>query len=150
MAKGTRTLKELVQLDYDAIEAYDAAIERLEDPAYREALREFRQDHVRHTENLGSILRKLNEDVPSGPDMKRMLTEGKVVIAGLGGDKAVLRAMQANEKVTNEAYEKALKANGADAATRDTLKQNLDDERRHKAWIDAKIEELKGKERATA
>lgn len=145
MADRTKTLKELVSLDYDAIEAYDAAIERLETPTFAERLREFRQDHVRHTENLGSLLRKLNEDVPKGPDMKRMLTEGKVVIAGLGGDKAVLRAMQANEKVTNKAYEKALEANGADAATRDTLMKNLEDERRHKAWIDRTIEELKAR-----
>ena len=144
MANRTKTLKELVSLDYDAIEAYDAAIERLETAAFAERLRQFRQDHVRHTENLGSILRKLNEEVPQGPDMKRMLTEGKVVIAGLGGDKAVLRAMQANEKVTNKAYEKALEANGMDAATRETLTRNLEDERRHKAWIDKTIEELKG------
>lgn len=150
MADKTKTLKELVKLDYDAIEAYDAAIERLEDPGYKERLGEFRQDHVRHTENLGSILRNLNEDVPEGPDMKRMLTEGKVVIAGLGGDKAVLRAMQANEKVTNTAYEKALEANGTDAATRQTLQRNLDDERRHKAWIDEKIEELKRDQRLRA
>lgn len=150
MADGTKTLKELVSLDYDAIEAYDAAIERLETRAFAEKLREFRQDHVRHTENLGSILRNLNEDVPDGPDLKRLLTEGKVIIAGLGGDKAVLRAMQANEKVTNKAYEKALEANGNDAATQQTLANNLEDERRHKAWIDETIEELKARKRATA
>lgn len=149
MADRIKTLKKLVHLDYDAIEAYDAAIERLEDPGSKKALREFRQDHARHTENLGAILRNLNEEVPSGPDMKRMLTEGKVVIAGLGGDKAVLRAMQANEKVTNTAYEKALQATGTDAATQDTLRHNLEDERRHKAWIDRKIEELKSGDHAT-
>lgn len=150
MADTTKTLKELVRLDFDAIEAYDAAIERLDNPGDAEKLSEFRQDHVRHTENLGSILRNLNEEVPDGPDLKRVLTEGKVVIAGLGGDKAVLRAMQANEKVTNTAYEKALQANGTDAATRETLQHNLDDERRHKAWIDARIEELKGDRRLSA
>ena len=150
MADRIKTLKELVELDYDAIEAYDAAIERLEDPGFAEKLREFRQDHLHHTENLGSILRNLDEDVPKGPDMKRFLTEGKVVIAGLGGDKAVLRAMQANEKVTNKAYEKALEANGNDAATRETLQRNLADERRHKAWIDETIEALKGEQRKRA
>lgn len=82
--------------------------------------------------------------------MKRMLTEGKVVIAGLGGDKAVLRAMQANEKVTNKAYEKALEANEIDAATQETLQNNLADERRHKAWIDETIEELKEDKRLRA
>lgn len=143
MDKQARTLKELVKLDYDAIEAYDAAIERLEDPVTKEELARFRQDHVRHTENLGQLLGRMNEEVPDGPDMKRLLTEGKVYIANLGGDKAILRAMQANEKVTNEAYEKALEANGFDAAIRDTLMANLDDERRHKAWIESRIDQLK-------
>lgn len=150
MADRVKTLKELVKLDFDAIEAYDAAIERLEEPEFVDKLTEFREDHRRHTENLGALLRNLNEDVPEGPDMKRMLTEGKVVIAGLGGDKAILRAMQANEKVTNTAYEKALQANGTDAATRETLQRNLDDERRHKAWIDGKVEELKDEKRRRA
>jgi rubrerythrin len=150
MTDRTKTLKELVKLDYDAIEAYDAAIERLEDRAYAEKLAEFREDHVRHTENLGNILRNLDEKVPDGPDLKMILTEGKVVIAGMGGDKAILRAMQANEKVTNTAYEKALEANGMDAAARGTLEHNLADERRHKAWIDAQIERLKDEKRLRA
>ena len=101
------------------------SVERLENRAYAEKLAEFRQDHVRHTENLGNILRNLNEKVPDGPDLKMILTEGKVVLAGMGGDKAILRAMQANEKVTNTAYEKALEANGMDAAARGTLEHNL-------------------------
>lgn len=142
MDEQVKTLQELVKLDYDAIEAYDAAIERLDDRASQEKLAEFRDDHVRHTANLGGLLQGLGADVPDGPDAKRLLTEGKVVIAGLGGDKAVLRAMQANEKVTNETYEKAQKLDGLDAATRDTLAANFEDEKRHKAWIESRINQL--------
>ena len=143
MDKQAKTLQELVKLDYDAIEAYEEAIQRLEDSAHKSKLEEFRQDHVRHTENLGEILRKMNQEVPTGPDMKRMLTEGKVKIGSLGGDKAILRAMNANEKVTNETYEKALKLDNLDTHTRQTLEQNLADEQRHKAWIEQRIEALK-------
>lgn len=84
----------------------------------------------------------MNAHVPTSPDAKRMLTEGKVVIAGLGGDKAVLRAMQSNEKTTNEKYEEALKENELDAAMRDTLRANYEDEQGHKAWIDSRIGQL--------
>ncbi|MGF1549692.1 MAG: DUF892 family protein [Sphingomonadaceae bacterium] len=137
-----KLLKELVHLDYDAIEAYEAAIERLEDPRYKQRLSEFCGDHRRHTENLAGHLRQLGEDVPEGPDLKRVLTEGKVVLAGLAGDKAILTAMRANEEVTNKAYEKALEKVDANAAIEDTLRANLADERRHRAWLKESIEAL--------
>lgn len=138
--KVIKTLQELVALDYDAIEAYDAAIARLENPRLSAKLVEFRQDHHRHTENLGEILRQRSEDVPNGPDMKRFLTKGKVVIADMGDDETILKAMNANEKVTNETYEKALKLDDLNGSARTTVAGNLSDEQRHKAWIESQIE----------
>ncbi|OAQ22089.1 hypothetical protein K457DRAFT_131499 [Linnemannia elongata AG-77] len=43
-----KALTELIELDYDAVEAYQAAIERIKDPVYKENLEEFQQDHKRH------------------------------------------------------------------------------------------------------
>lgn len=133
------TLKELAALDFDAIEAYDAAIERLTDRSTADKLRDFRQDHVQHTQNLSALLEQRGEKAPDGPDFKRFLTKGKVVLADLGDDNTILKAMSANEKVTNETYEKALKLDDLDAATAQTLKGNLQDEQRHKAWIDQQV-----------
>lgn len=137
-----KLLKELIHLDYDAIEAYEAAIERLENADFKARLGEYRDDHRRHTENLGAHLRALGEEPPSGPDLKRILTEGKVVIAGLAGDKAVLGAMKMNEDVTNKTYEEALEHADASADIRATLAANLEDERRHRAWIEATLDRL--------
>jgi uncharacterized protein (TIGR02284 family) len=137
-----RAIKQLVKLDYDAIEAYDEAIDRLDDAEIKAALKDFRGDHARHTENLGAILRQHGEEVPDGPDAKQMLTKGKVVIADLAGDKAVLRAMKANEKITVEAYEKALRLDRLDAAARQAIEGNYDDEKRHKSWIDERLERM--------
>lgn len=135
-------LEELVHLDYDAIEAYEAAIERLETPDFKQRLAEFCEDHRRHTENLGALLRAMGEEPPEGPDLKRVLTEGKVRIAGLAGEKAVLGAMRMNEEVTNKAYEKALEHAEAGPDVRETLTANLEDERRHRSWIESAIERL--------
>lgn len=135
-------LQELVKLDYDAIEAYEAAIERLDNPAFKAQLSEYCDDHRRHTENLGAELRKLGADVPDGPDAKRILTEGKVVIAGLGGDKAVLTAMKANEEVTNKTYEKAVEHADTGPELKSILERNLADERRHRAWMSQTIDTL--------
>ncbi|MEX0827508.1 MAG: DUF2383 domain-containing protein, partial [Haliea sp.] len=60
-------LSNLIELDYDAIEAYDAAIERLDDAGYRQALEQFCQDHVDHTLNLSQLLRSRGGLPPEGP-----------------------------------------------------------------------------------
>jgi uncharacterized protein (TIGR02284 family) len=139
--KVIRKLNDLIELDHDAIEAYRAAIERLEDPVSREQLSLFCGDHERHTRNLTALVTKLGGEPSRGPDMARFLTKGKVVIGGLvGGDRTVMAAMLANEEVTNKRYEIALSADGMDSETRQTLQSNLDDEHRHRAWIKAKLE----------
>ena len=140
--KIAKILKELVKLDYDAIEAYEEAIEKLETPQLKQKLGEFCQDHRRHTENLAPHLRALGEDVPTGPDIKRLLTEGKVAIGALFGDKAIMIAMRANEGVTNTAYESAVSHVDANEELRATLQANLADEQRHKAWIEQAISNL--------
>lgn len=139
--KVAKTLKELVHLDYDAIEAYEAAIVRLQDSQVAAQLTEFKQDHINHTRNLGALLQQRNEQVPTGPDLKRLLTKGKVVLADLGDDHTILKAMSANEKVTNEVYEKALEIDGLTPDIRQVLLSNLNDERRHKNWIDQRIDQ---------
>jgi uncharacterized protein (TIGR02284 family) len=128
-------LNDLIELDYDAIEAYQAAIERLENASFRKKLGEFCKDHEHHTKNLATLVKKHGGTSAEGPDLKRILTKGKVVIGGLVGDHAILLAMRANEEVTNKRYEMALAADQMDAETRKTVEGNLADERRHREWI---------------
>lgn len=137
---GTETdivslLTDLIQLDFDAADAYQAAIDRLEKPEWRATLARFKEDHLRHTAELGDALRGLGVIPPSGGDMKSMLTQGKVVMAGLIGDDAILRAMRTNEADTNTAYERAVQFPDLNAGLRDSLEAALADERRHCAWI---------------
>ena len=135
-------LENLIQLDYDAIEAYQAAIDRIEDPQSRQSLSEFKADHERHTQNLGMYLRDLGETPPKNGDMKSILTKGKVVLAGLVSDKAILKAMKSNEDDTNTAYSQALERTDLAADVMQTLKENLADERRHRTWIEQRLAQL--------
>ena len=133
-------LEDLVQLDYDAADAYQAAIDRFDEAQFRDRLREFKGDHLRHIPEIGEILERMGRTPPKQGDMKSLLTPGKVVIGGLMGDKAILQAMRTNEADTNTAYERAVKLHGLDADTRDTLERALEDERRHCQRI---LDELK-------
>jgi uncharacterized protein (TIGR02284 family) len=128
-------IRNLIELDYDAIEAYEAAIERLEDPAFRAQFRAFCDDHRKHVAELNPILERLGGIRVVQGDIKRVLTKGKVLIASLIGDRSILLAMKTNEKDTNTAYERAAAHDGLDAQTIAVLYRNLGDERRHRAWI---------------
>lgn len=132
-------LEALVELDYDAIEAYKAAIDRLDDSDDKEQLRGFLADHQRHVTELTPVVAQLGGNAAKGPDVKRWLTKGKVVILGLAGDKAVLLAMKTNEDDTNTAYERAVARDDLTPDVQRILEKNLADERRHRAWIEARL-----------
>lgn len=128
-------MKSLIELDYDAVEAYEAAINRLENSVYRDKLREFKEDHERHIRDLSALLRKHKETPPTGPSIKRVLTKGKVVIANIAGDKAILKAMLDNEEDTNKAYQAMVDREDQWEDSKAVLIQGLQDEKKHKAWM---------------
>lgn len=134
-------LADLIELDRDAVEAYEAAINRLDRAEYRARLAAFKQDHERHIQELSTLVRNSGEQPPTEGDFKRFLTQGKVVLGELAGDTGILRAMLSNEKETNQKYEEALEdaTLTAHAELHQILSRNLGDERRHKAWIEEQL-----------
>ncbi|QJR81013.1 DUF892 family protein [Alteromonas pelagimontana] len=143
MDKAAKTLKELCQLDYDAIEAYEEAIKRLDNNDIASTLTKFKGDHEAHIRHLNRLLSSRGEKSVDGPDMKRFLTEGKVIIADLMGDKAILAAMIANEKITEKSYKEARDVDELTMEERTQLTQHYEDEKRHKEWIESARESLK-------
>lgn len=132
-------LKHLMEIDFDAAAAYEAAVKRIDDDAARDRLGEFMSDHQRHIQELGQLVRSLGEEPPTAGDYKSIVTQGKVVIGNIAGDKGILQAMRSNEDDTNAAYEQALQRTDLPAPVRSLLATNLSDERRHRAWIVARL-----------
>lgn len=138
--RAIRKLNRLLELDYDAIAAYEAAIDGLGDRKNRNALKVYCEDHRRHTQLLSELVIALGGQPATGSDWMRLLTVGKVQLAKLfGSDKAILLAMRVNEEVTNRRYELAIALGGIDATTLKVLEQNLQDERRHRSWISRRL-----------
>lgn len=130
-------IENFILLERDAIAAYDATIERLQDPAHKEKIREFRGDHERHMRELSDLARKHGATVPAEGDMKEMLTTGKVKIAALtGSDSSVLKAMSSNEVDTVDAYERGAGNSAIPTEDRPVFERAAADERRHKAYMD--------------
>ncbi len=130
-------LAALIALDYDAIAAYQVAIDRLEHRECRERFKQFRADHERHVRDLGHLLRSMNVEPPSGADIKQILTAGRVLLSDIvGGDRAILEAMMTNEEESNCAYENAASHCDLPGTIRLTIERHLADERTHRAWIE--------------
>ena len=140
--KLTDALNNLIALDFDAIEAYEAAINRLENASYAEQLRQFRGDHERHTRDLSPIVRERGENPTTKANMQSLLTQGKVVLGNIKGDKGILQAMKSNEDQTNAAYENAVNRADLSPHILGVLQRNLADERRHREWIEGRLAEI--------
>ena len=128
-------LKALLELEYDALEAYEAALNRLEDPSYKKQIKNFRNDHRRHVANLTNLLLKHDQTPPTGPTIKSFMTQGKVIIGNLINDDAILRAMASNEEDSNTAYSRLCQYASIPDDELAILEQAYNDEKLHKEWI---------------
>ena len=126
----------LIYLERDAIAAYEATIERLSDRTLGEQIARFRDDHLQHLEVLTEIAHEAEADAPVEGDMKQMLTTGKIAMADLAGDGAILKAMKTNEDDTVQAYERAATHEAALPKSKTFFEKALADEKRHREWMD--------------
>jgi uncharacterized protein (TIGR02284 family) len=132
-------INSLIELDYDAIEAYEAAILRLGDAGDKTQLEQFLADHRRHITDLTPIVTELGEQPATQADYKMILTKGKVVLGALAGDRAILEAMKSNEETTTRIYQKAAGEPGLSTRVREVLDRNFADEQKHLAWITRRL-----------
>lgn len=130
-----KLVKNLLLLEHDAIAAYDSTIEKLDDAAAKTRIAEFREDHVRHVAGLRAMATALGVEPPTEGDAKEHLTTGKVSLASIVGDGAILRAMKTNEDDTVTAYERASGHAEATPDARDFFEAAAGDERRHRAYM---------------
>jgi hypothetical protein len=130
-------LNALIQLDTDAVLAYQQAIDACEVPEIHRKLKEFQDDHQRHIGDLTEFVRLAGEEPKIKRDLKGFFIEGFTAIASRG-DRSALMAMLGNEGLTNLRYEAALQMELPDEV-RAVVLRNRQDEGRHLAWIEEAI-----------
>jgi len=128
-------LYQLCELEYDAKEAYQAALLRLNNLYYKAQLNEFMKDHEHHIDMITQLLKKHDCKIPSGPDLKQFLAQGKVLLGQLAGDEGILKAMLSNEEDTNVAYERLINHPALWSDADPIIQRGLNDEKRHKSWM---------------
>lgn len=135
-------IKNLLYLEHDAIAAYDSCIERLDDKTLSAKIAEFKQDHLHHVQVLTTMASELGIEAPTEGDMKQMLTTGKIALADIMGDSAILKGMKTNEDDTVTAYERATRHEDAIPASKAFFMQAHQDEEKHRAWMETTAKAL--------
>lgn len=129
-------LKSLIQLDIDAIRAYGAAIQRIDQPDIKLQLTEFQRDHERHIADLSPEVVRLGDKPPANrPDVKGFVIQGFTAVRSMTGTEGALKAMESNEKLTNRNYGKAV-AMAFPPGPMMLLQRCAADERRHLEYIE--------------
>lgn len=137
-----KLVKDLIYLEHDAIAAYESTIERLDDKALAAKVAEFHRDHLQHLSTLNQIATEMGIKAPTDGDMKQMLTTGKIALADLFGDSAILKAMKTNEDDTVSAYERASQHELARMESKEFFLKAHQDEVRHRTWFEATAKQL--------
>jgi rubrerythrin len=128
-------VEDLLLLEHDAIAAYEQTIERLSNPSYKQTVAEFKADHDRHVRELTQLAVDIGATPHREGDAKQFLTTGKVALASIMGDSAILKAMRSNEEDTVTAYERATRHTEATPTALAIFEKAHADELRHREWM---------------
>lgn len=134
-------LSELVQLDLDAVLAYDRALEVMSDGFIANELAKFKLDHQRHILELSQVLLDMNVKPPEAKaDMKGTILGGVTGLRARLGTEQALRAMVPNEELTTTTYARMIAKPFPDDVLA-LIRRNYADEQRHLTWIRKAIDE---------
>jgi rubrerythrin len=129
-------LNDLLQLDHDAIGAYEIAMEKLEDRDAASQIAGFLRDHERHVRDLNELIQGLGGVPKNEPHATGPLKEALQSIGGLAGDKGILMAWRTNELQVRTKYDTyASRANAWPHDVKRVIDRNALDEERHYQWV---------------
>ncbi len=130
-----KKLNKLIQLDIDAVHAYEKALASIEEAGLKDSLNQFHKDHVNHINNLSTEVKKLGGTPQEySKDFKGYLIEGFTSLRSITGTDGALKAMEQNEVLTNKKYDDALNWEVSPSAA-DVIRNGAADEKRHLEFI---------------
>lgn len=133
-------LFDVLKSDYDAVEAYAFAMNKVSNKMYLPILKLFKQDHEDHIILINRFIQDHHIKVPNDEKMKSALPKIKVYLGNLMGDTSILLAIASSEANANQAYERINLFEERWPEIVETLKRHLDDEVTHKVWFESIFE----------
>ncbi|KAA9006647.1 ferritin-like domain-containing protein [Histidinibacterium aquaticum] len=132
-----RLVRNLLELESVAIAIYDSALERLSAAEELSALADFRQDHVRHVQELTEMAARLRiNNVPKHGSAPTQSFSG-LEMNELESLPQLMRALKTNEENTGIAYRKAAANPLSDLDMTRIFHAAAHDEEQHQEWMEA-------------
>jgi rubrerythrin len=129
-------LNDLLQLDHDAVGAYQIAMEKLQDRDHADQIAGFRRDHERHIRELNELIAELGGTPKNHPHATGPFKLALQSLGALAGDKGVLMAFRTNELQVRAKYDSyAAKANHWPTHIKRIIDACALDEERHFSWV---------------
>ncbi len=136
-------LNDLLQLDHDAIGAYEIAIDKLQDRDHADQIAGFKRDHERHIRDLNEAIAALGGTPRNEPHATGPFKQALQSLGGLAGDRGVLIAWRTNELQVRTKYDSyAARANFWGPDLKRLVDRNALDEERHYDWVTRTLETL--------
>lgn len=136
-------LNDLLELDHDAIGAYQVAIEKLEDRDHAEQIAGFMRDHERHVRDLNALILEMGGEPKNKEHVTGPFKEALQGLGAVGGDKGLLMAFRTNEMQVRMKYDSyASKANEWPERVKAVIDRNALDEERHYRWVSDLLQRL--------
>jgi rubrerythrin len=129
-------LNDLLQLDHDAVGAYQIAMEKLHDRDQADQIAGFRRDHERHIRELNELIADLGGTPKNHPHATGPFKLAIQSLGALAGDKGVLMAFRSNELLVRAKYDSyAARANHWPTHIKRIIDACALDEERHYSWV---------------
>ena len=129
-------LNDLLQLDHDAVGAYEIAMEKLEDRDHADQIGGFRRDHERHIRELNELIADLGGEPRNQPHATGPFKLALQSLGGLAGDRGILLAFRSNELTVRTKYDAyAARANHWPTNIKRVVDACALDEERHYRWV---------------
>lgn len=129
-------LNDLLQLDHDAVGAYEIAMEKLNDRDHASQIAGFRREHERHIRELNELIAELGGTPMNQPHATGPFKLALQSLGGLAGDRGTLMAFRQNELQVRAKYDAyAAKANLWPTHIKRVIDACALDEERHFRWV---------------
>ncbi len=135
-------LSNLVQLDIDAVHAYDQALKEIDDAIIKDRLLKFQNDHRSHITGLSKQIEELGGQPPENSrDIKGYVIEAFTAIRSFTGLKGALKAIKTTEEITNRYYGEVVSWK-APSAAKEILRTYFSEEKVHLDYITSNLQAM--------
>ena len=135
-------LANLVQLDIDAVHAYDQVLKEIDDPIISRRLLTFQEEHRNHIRGLSRHIEELGGQPPEpSRDFKGFVIEAFTAIRSFTGLKGALKAMKITEDITNRYYGEVVSWQ-APAEVKEVLRTYFSEEKIHLDYIISNLQAM--------